>query len=355
MRDDFKKDINRIKVPEEKLDLAVERAIKRAKKKHWSPAKKVTYICSAAVIVFGLLVASAFISPTMAKVMANVPYLDQIIESMEQTENRKEDLQSFYKNVSETLAGSDDYEGISGVSMSTFFPTEPPTLLVRVEDKQYKNEYENEINDVIKELAETHNIDDVGVNIKVWEPEISKKDKKQMEHSRKLLDITQNVLEQNGYSFSALGMDPRKHSISIEMEGQGQVSDKMKAEIGKLVHHAIDAKMNMDYTIEVSGKSKAEIRDENWQPIFSTVMAEAHKEYNAVTGFAYSFHPKPLEIILKTSLSQGEADKKKAEKIATYAKQVVEVKRNKLSVDKIPYEMIIRDKDQEKLFKIRVK
>lgn len=354
MRDDFKKDVNRIKVPEEKLDLAVESAIKRAKKKKWSPAKKVSYICSAAVIVFGLLVASAFISPGMAKVMANVPYLDHIIESMEKTENRKDDLQSFYEKVYKTLAGSDGYKGINDVSMSTFFPSEPPTILVRVENKQYKNEHENKINEIINDLADVHNIDDVEINIKVWKSDVNKKVKKQMEHTQQLFDIAHKVLKQEGYNISTMGIG-KQDTLKIEIEESKLNLDKAKMDVEKRIHNAIDAKMNVDYTIEISEESQAEIRDENWQPIFSTVMAEAHKKYNVVTGFAYSFHPKPLEIILKTSLSQGEEDKRMAEKIAIYAKEVVKVKRNKLSVDKIPYKMIIRDKNQEKLFELQVK
>lgn len=175
-----------------------------------------------------------------------------------------------------------------------------------------------------------------------------------MEHTQQLFDIAHKVLKQEGYNISTMGIG-KQDTLKIEIEESKLNLDKAKMDVEKRIHNAIDAKMNVDYTIEISEESQAEIRDENWQPIFSTVMAEAHKKYNVVTGFAYSFHPKPLEIILKTSLSQGEEDKRMAEKIAIYAKEVVKVKRNKLSVDKIPYKMIIRDKNQEKLFELQVK
>ncbi|MDQ7862485.1 hypothetical protein RCO48_20155 [Peribacillus frigoritolerans] len=57
------------------------------------------------------------------------------------------------------------------------------------------------------------------------------------------------------------------------------------------------------------------------------------KKFKETNGFAYSFHPKPLEIILKTSLSKGEETEEQAERIEEYARQVVEIKRKELSVE----------------------
>ncbi|MBR7798074.1 hypothetical protein GT022_18775 [Agaribacter marinus] len=352
---DFKKHVDQIEVPGKKLDLAVENVIKRGKKKNWSFGKKITFCSSAAAIVFCLLIGSAFISPTMAKVMSNIPYLDQILQSMEQTEDRKDRVENLRIKTYETLTDDNNYEGVKNVIMSWLFSSEPPKFTVTVKDKEYQQEYGHEIKQMIKELAQSYNIDKVKVEVEVQEKGLGNVSKKQMELTNQLFKITEEVLKQEGYNFNIMSINHSKNSIQIEIKATEQQYNKNKGEMEKLVHDTIYAKTQLDLKIEVTRKSESELRDESWQQIFTSVMDESHKEFNEVTGFAYSFHPKPLEIILKTSLSQGKQDQKVAEEIARYAKQIVKVSRNELSIEKIPYKIIIRDKEQENMYEIQVK
>jgi hypothetical protein len=55
----------------------------------------------------------------------------------------------------------------------------------------------------------------------------------------------------------------------------------------------------------------------------------------------------PLQIVIKTSLSKG--SKERAEKIEQYVKQVIEIKREELSVKKVPYKVIIRGKGNKQV------
>ncbi len=54
---------------------------KKNDKKRWSPRKKIIFFSSVAVMLFGLFVSSAFVSPVMAKVISNIPYLGSIFQS----------------------------------------------------------------------------------------------------------------------------------------------------------------------------------------------------------------------------------------------------------------------------------
>ncbi|WP_100011259.1 DUF4179 domain-containing protein [Lentibacillus sediminis] len=349
----FKNEIDKIDVPEKKLDLAIERAIKRGKRKKWGLSKKITYLSSAAVIVFSLLIGSAFVSPVMAKVMSNVPLISQILQSMEQTEDREEKLNNFYSEAHETL--TNNYQDVVDVSMSWYFSSEPPEIIVRMIDNTSKQEFGDEIEQAIRDFAQSYNIDEVKIKVEVQDKqiaEISKEEQERMELTDQLFNITRKVLQDKGYRYSSLGIDGRNPIINIEIVGTQQHYNNVKDDIEKQVHDAIKSQKGLEYEVEVTRLTEAEIRTQNWQPIFASVMEETHKKFNEVTGFAFSFHPKPLQIILKTSLSDGEQDEKVAEEIAKYANQVVEIKRDELSVDKIPYKIIIRDKEQESLYEI---
>ncbi|WHY95431.1 hypothetical protein [Peribacillus simplex] len=145
-------------------------------------------------------------------------------------------------------------------------------------------------------------------------------------------------------------MNPKKVSIKVGIEGTEQHYKEVKNQIEKHVHDVIYEKKHEKFEVEVKRESEDEIKGQNWQPIFTAVMEETHKKFKETNGFAYSFHPKPLEIILKTSLSEGEETKEQAARIEEYARQVVEIKRKELSVEAIPYKIIIRDKDHKKLY-----
>ncbi|SMQ80870.1 protein of unknown function [Bacillus sp. OV166] len=75
----LKEEMERIPVPFEKLDLIIEQTInekflpKRKKKK-----RKVFYSLSAAILAFGLFLGSAFVSPTMARVVSQIPLIGSV-------------------------------------------------------------------------------------------------------------------------------------------------------------------------------------------------------------------------------------------------------------------------------------
>ena len=111
-------------------------------------------------------------------------------------------------------------------------------------------------------------------------------------------------------------------------------------------------KTNLDFTIKFQKKSESAIRDQQWQPIFEAVREETNKKYEEYRGFAYSFHPEPLQIIIKTDLNTPKwfsHSNKKVKQITEYVDKIIELKRDELSIEEIPYKIIIRDKNDNNI------
>ncbi|WP_147532950.1 DUF4179 domain-containing protein [Bacillus marasmi] len=77
---DVKEAIEKIEVPIEKLDNAIQLAIKRAKTKKKKYPRKWYRLTGAVSLAAFVFIGSAFVSPTMAKVLSNVPLLDSVFE-----------------------------------------------------------------------------------------------------------------------------------------------------------------------------------------------------------------------------------------------------------------------------------
>lgn len=86
--------------------------------------------------------------------------------------------------------------------------------------------------------------------------------------------------------------------------------------------------------------------------MFSSINEETKKEFKEYRGFAYSFHPEPLQIIIKTNLEKPKwywNSNQKVLEITTYVDKIIELKTEELSIEEIPYEIIIRDKNDKKI------
>ncbi|WP_153732623.1 DUF4179 domain-containing protein [Sporosarcina obsidiansis] len=77
---DVKKAIDQIDVPHEKLDQTIASAIQKANVNNKKPKRKYFPTIAAASFATFLLLGSAFVSPTMAKVLSSVPVLDSVFE-----------------------------------------------------------------------------------------------------------------------------------------------------------------------------------------------------------------------------------------------------------------------------------
>ncbi|MEG0259993.1 MAG: hypothetical protein RR651_08985, partial [Lysinibacillus sp.] len=125
-----------------------------------------------------------------------------------------------------------------------------------------------------------------------------------------------------------------------------------KEEIEELIADSIFSNTNKRFTVTVKEQSKNQIVDQQWQPIFSAIIDETSKEFKEYRGFAYSFHPKPLQIIIKTNLGKWKwfrNSDSSIDQIEKYTEKVIALKRAELSIKAIPYEIIILDKNDRRV------
>lgn len=143
-----------------------------------------------------------------------------------------------------------------------------------------------------------------------------------------VLKITLDLLKANGYDKTkySLTIDPSK-GIIIEVT-DGELINKN--EIEKLIANSVYANTSMNFKVFIKEKSKSKIKDQEWQPVFSAIRDETKKEFKEYSGFAYSFHPEPLQIIIKTDLKKPKGfwqSKKKVKQLIDYVDKIIELKR----------------------------
>lgn len=296
--------------------------------------RKLTYSGITVVILFGLFIGSAFISPAMAEVVSKIPYLSKIFHSepinqiiWEELEGRGYEVVGVSGNASHiliSLNGSEQYvQGVHGKVKEI-----ATKILKSNEYDAYTIEVERQI-DVV--------------------PPTSGRDKAIKETMKgvyeQLIKLQFNVLS-HGYSYPS----PNSNNVIIEIDVPN--TEKRIEEIKEIINESFREKNIESYSIKVNKIDLVQKEKEaKWAEIFPAIYEglTAKKEYK-VTGFAYSFHPAPLQIIIKTSINSSDKDApEKVHIIEKTIKDFLNSKEIKSKIDGEPYQIIIRSKDKQKL------
>lgn len=306
----------------------------RTKKR--SVIRKLTYSGIALVIFFCLFIGSTFISPAMAEVASKIPYLSKILHSEPINETIWKALEKKGYHIS-GLGGNASHFSISIDGSEQYF-------------QDVREEVEEIAANVLKEKGYDGYKIEVNRQIdRVPDSVISERDQaiaKALEESYKhLTELQFNVLS-HGYSYPSPDSD--KVIINVDIP----ITEKRIEEIKKTINESLKAKNIESYSIEINKIDLAQREKEaKWNEIFPAIIEglTAKKEYK-VTGFAYSFHPAPLQIIIKTSINAS--DKDADEKVHIIEETINEFLNSEEIQSKIggdPYEIIIRGKDKQKI------
>ena len=161
------------------------------------------------------------------------------------------------------------------------------------------------------------------------------------------------ILESEGIGRNMMVIDPTVDNPYIEIirvDGK-ELSSAETARVEKLIKDTVFTKTDVAFNVTLRPQTKEEIRDSQWSPIFQAVIDETEKKFKEYRGFAYSFSPEPLQIIIKTDLRDNKSTSniEKIEAIEQYANQIIERKIEELTVEKIAYKIIIRNNDNEEI------
>lgn len=265
-----------------------------------------------------------------------------LIKSMEESKNDKKKIEELLTITSQGL----NDKGYTEIGLS--YSHEDRILTVQVKDNKFVETNKEKIENIISNIAKEIKFQDFEVNFMTLDSYVtlSKEDEK----IKEVADVISDLLEETGYHYYSISTHPNKEII-IELQESKEDLEKSH-EVEKRIANTIFSKTNMNFVVKLQKKSKSEIRDQAWQPIFDAIREETNKKFEEYRGFAYSFHPEPLEIIIKTDIDTPNwfwNSDKKVNEITEYVKKIIQLKREELSIKEIPYEIIIRDKNDKKI------
>ena len=339
MDNKVKRELEKIEIPEELRDrvlLGIERAEKVTKpKKRWSFRKKLLMYSGVAVLMLGLFVGSAFVSPTMARVMASIPYLSLIFESEPISSIIHEELESKGYGVSSTGA--------------VYKPEKILEVRLEGSDAEF-NEAKEDVEKIVKRILKSRNYDDYTVQVKkeLVRDEYVLNEQQLQEQTILNTEVTKRIQELD-YTFDMVQTDPTEKVIFINIVGSKTYYEDIRNDVEKMALEAARLNNYPNYKINVM-RVTTEFRKTDIGAQITRTIAEgllSKKEYK-VTGIAYK--SKPLTFIISTSIEEDNAAAQElADNIETtivdflMSGEIVSILNNE------PYEIVVYSKDEKKL------
>jgi len=337
LSNNVKKEVDKIKIPEDKLDQTIEIGIKRGKKNQRSLGKKVFYFSSAAILFFGLLIGSAFVSPAMAKVVSKIPYLGQIFES-------KNDI---VKVISEELRA----KGYNSTGAGVSFPEKVIYITIQGSEK-YFDTVKGDVENIAKDILQSKNYDAYSIKVTRYKErkiEVDEKEEKQSIEFAREYDIfypaITKELKKRDYNVLSLSLNYNPKTIEIEIPNTETRIDEMK----KVVNQILKAN-NID-SIPLKIKKidmKKREQDIRWREILDVVSEDllGKKDYK-VRMVGYSVHPEPEIQAFITLPSSDESAKDFAQQLEKVIDDFLKSEQMKSSIKNDPYHITIYSKDDK--------
>jgi len=342
MDNNIKKELNHIEIPlelRERVILGVQQA--RAdfepnkNKKSGRFRKKVAYSSGVAVLIFGLFIGSAFVSPTMKAIASKIPYLNLIFHSKSIVEVITEELESKgYKS--------------SGAGIS-YSPKKFVSLSLDMPDKEFQKAKPN-VEKIVRRILKSRGYDAYSIRISKFKPY---KDYVPSEEEKKEMTVlNQEVtkkLNQLHYKFGHVQTDPTEHTIFINIGTSKDYYNSIKDDVEKVALETVSANHYKGYKIKVTNVTvtvrKADKGSQITSPLAEGLMSK--KEFK-VTGVGYK--SKPLTFIIQTSVRSSDP---KAKEVGKKLNQMIVDFLNSKEISAIlknePYVIMIKSKDDKKI------
>lgn len=302
--------------------------------KHNRWMKRVIYSGIAFLILIGLLISSAFVSPAMAQIVSKIPYLNSLFES---------------KPLNDEITEALDKKGYKWDGVGVENQPKRVSVMI-VGSDEYYNEVKSTVKKLIQDILDSRGYDAYKVQITQSIPyeEPTPEEKEQLEKYNRIYDVVLGVLK--GYGYDSLGQvnDIQPGSISFELPNTEQRTEEIK----KQVANTLKQNQLGDFSIKVHtyNPQKRE-REARWSEVVNTISNGllAKKEYK-VEMVGYSNKPKAFTISIDTSLSSTDSDAKNTvDKIEKTVQDFLHSKETKQVIGDDAYRIIIYSKDKKKL------
>lgn len=305
--------------------------------------RNIAYSAAAVIILSGVFISSAFVSPAMAQVVAKIPYLGQL----------------FYKEpLGDEIVNTVRKKGynINGASISLQGSKNSINVHV-VGSESYYNEVKGDIEKIVSDIIQKRNYDTYTfkvtreVPVVEEEEELSAQEKKMQNIS----DDLSNILDSLNYPILEL-------SVGIDRDNEGKTQptvylqipntetenrvEEVKGVVNKVLAQN-DAK-GMSIEIEKIDMKKNE-QSMRWGDIADDVGEDLiGKEKYHVKTVGSSIHPNP-QLSVNTSLGHSSDDKAFAKELEKVINEFLTTKKMKKKIKGDSYQIIIYGKGDKKL------
>jgi len=335
----LKSEIDKIKVPEDKLNFAVQKGIEKGKKQKIKPSKNKTamYVSAAAILFFSVFIGSAFVFAPVGTVASKIPYLGAVFQSDE---------------VSDVIMKNLEEKGytINSVSVS-YIPTKEVEVNVMGNDDYY-NSVKGDIKDEVNKILNAKEYDTYDIKITKFKESKNPGLTKQQQKDKKIItEAISNKMAQEKYNFNTIEVDPFGKEIFIDLKGDISYYDDNKDKVKKAAQEELNGTNYGSYKVQVTNSTPIIIKKEN--DIGSDITSKigegllSKKEYK-VTEIGYI--EDPLTFNIKTSVSSSDSSSKAlAQKIEKEVNQLLELKNVSSKLEGKSYKVIIYSKDGKKI------
>jgi penicillin-binding protein-related factor A (putative recombinase) len=346
----FSKEIDaRIK---EKVHHEIERAVltQPKKKQIHRLIKKISYITAACLVLFGLFIGSAFVSPAMSTMASKIPFLNKIFDQ---------------KPIIDVLREILEEKGYS-ILMVGYSSTQGKTYTVRVKSSEESfNQVKEEIKKITTDVISSRGYDDfiVDVEQEPIKPEVEQEPikpevdttKPKYANAEPAFDVLHKVvrrLQEQGYKIHGKGgrSDAKVVSFVLEIED----TEKRTDEIEKAILEGIKKeglKKEVTFKFRTFNVQEKEF-ESKWNRSVQSVISEgllSKKEYKT-KGVWNTYKKGTMNIFIETTIDKSDSEAPKlANKIEKEIDKFLQSNDIKDIVGDTPYTIVVQDKKGKKI------
>lgn len=300
---------------------------------------------AAAVVV--LLLGGLLFTPAMEHVVAKIPYISQFIE---QEEDRMERMETFFSETTQTIEKEGYQIGNMQVSRDD---KEVIVELIEMEDGKQK------VQTIVEEHLEKNGFHDYEVSVQPFEEGVQQSDvtEEEMEqyykNTKELEEKLTTRLKEENFELMfpvQVQMNPTRgvyiNVIVPKTETRLSLLEEIMLEEG----HVYNEEPELDIRQVEKKAREQEIRWGETGAIHDIAQAMMESEQYPVTGFAFSFHPYPLQIKIKTSLDRSDKSSKEiAEEIREEIDLFIQTGEKTAPIREDEYEVYVLSKDKKNI------
>ncbi|MFD3449669.1 DUF4030 domain-containing protein [Microbacteriaceae bacterium 4G12] len=341
MQNRSKKLFEEIEIPSEldnKVQIGIERAEKELNKKHHSfswistPRNRITYVTSAAILLFSLFIGSAFFSPVMADVASKIPYLGKIFES---------------KSIGSVVFEKLKDKGYNVGQISVQYSPKPTISIPLNQSEESIRPVQEEVRKIVKDILHARDYDAFEIKIYRNRNDNHNVSSTSLKESNLTMEVYQK-LEEQGLKILILGTQPNKKTFYANILSD----EKREDEIEKIILDVAKRYGMQDYTVKFSKVDmNQQTKSQEWGPII-TALAEkliGNSQYK-VKQVGYSNQKEIFTLVITSSLDSSNPEAKKlAQELEKMVNDLIKSEVVNEKIKSEPYDILIESKDGKKI------